>query len=125
MPVLTFTLSVDLDGVPLPNFPLIRRQQTNTAIPIDGAAITANNNTTSFSAVPGLDILTTDLQFLILTTDQLINLKFNAASYLPLTAGAVLAIFGTDITGTVATLATVNNPAAAVASNVIGALGGT
>lgn len=125
MPTLTFTLSVEQDGVPLPNFPLIRRAQVNTALPIDGAAIPADNNTTSYHAAPTLDALLSNAQFAIFTTDQLINLKFNAAGALPLPAGAIFAVFGTNITGTVATQITVNNPAPAIASNVIGALGGT
>lgn len=122
---LVLTISLTEDGVPLPNFPIIRRATTATAMPIDGAAITANNDSTTFAALPALATLTSDLQCLVLTTDQLINLKFNAASYLPLAANGVLVIFGTDITGTVATLATVNNPATSVASNIYGVLAGT
>ena len=125
MPSLVFTLSITVDNEELPGFPLIRRAQTASAIPLESVPIPANNNTTTFVAVPGVASLTNDLQVLVLTPDQLVNLEFNANSFLPLTAGAVIAIFGTDITSAIAQAATINNPAAAVASNISGVVAGT
>lgn len=121
---LVLTVSLTEDGVPLPNFPIIRRLNPSQATPLDGIPVAANNNTTSFSAVPGTGTITSDLQCIVLTTDQEINLKFNANSFLPLSAGAVFVLFASDITGTLATLATINNPAASVASNIYGLVAG-
>lgn len=125
MPNLVFTLSITVDNEELPGFPLIRRAQTASALPLESVPVAANNNTTSFVTVPGVGSLTNDLQVLVLTTDQLVNLEFNADNALPLTAGAVIAIFGTDITSAIAQAATVNNPAASVASNISGLVAGT
>lgn len=122
---LVLTVSLTEDGVPLPNFPIIRRLNPAQATPLDGVPVAANNDTTTFNPVPGTSTLGTELQCLVLTPDQAINLEFNAASYLPLAAGAVLVLFGANVTGTIATLATVNNPAASVASNLYGVVAGT
>jgi hypothetical protein len=121
---LVLTISLTEDGVPLPNFPIIRRLNPSQATPLDGVPVAADNNTSTFVAIPGTGTLTNQLQCLVLTPDQLVNLEFNAGSYLPLAAGAVLVVFGVDVTGTIATLATVNNPAASVASNLYGVVAG-
>ena len=121
---LVLTINLTEDNVPVPNFPIIARLNPSTAMPLDGVPVTAVNNTSSFVTVPGVINLTTQLQCLVLTPDQLVNLEFNGNSYLPLPAGAVLVLFGTNISGTIATLATVNNPAASVASNLYGLVAG-
>ncbi len=122
---LVLTVSLTEDGVSLPNFPIIRRLNPAQATPLDGVPVAANSNTSTFNPIPGTSTLASDLQCIVLTADQLVNLQFNADTFLPLSAGAVLVIFGTDITGVVATLATVNNPANSIASNLYGVVAGT
>lgn len=122
---LTLTLSIKNGNTDLPGFPIVARINPATVLPLEGAAVLANNNTSTFNTLPVLNALQSDLQALVIQADSAINLKFNNASYLPVDAGAVVVVFATDVTGTVATLVTVNNPAATGQANLYGLIAGT
>lgn len=124
MPALTVTLSLEYDGVVLPNSPITRRLEVPelSAIVQEQAD---HGDATTFAAVQAghLD----EIRALILTTDQEITLRLDGQSDagIVLRAGGLLALLDVDIdAGAGASNASLNNNSGATAT-LRGVAGGT
>ena len=114
--ILELTVSVKVDGISYPNFPLIRRLQVDQLQPL-GQIQTANSGYTSLAG------LLTILQAGILTTDQSLSFRMNNQSTgsLPVNAGGLICFF--DVAIDTATLLSALIGASDAAIN--GVLGGS
>ena len=122
MPELRATILLEVDGVALPDFPIIRRYVVAELSGLNTIVQPADNNTTSFHPIPQLTM--PSLGVFLLTSDQALNLKLNLNTPVPLNANSLVLILGSVLTqGTPNTNAEINNPSAATAANV-GVLGG-
>jgi hypothetical protein len=122
MPELRATILLEIDGVALPDFPIIRRYIVAELSGLNAISQAADNNTSSFHAIPQLTM--PSLGVFLLTTDLALNLKLNLNTPVPLNANALVLILGAALTqGTPNTNVEINNPSAATAANV-GVLGG-
>ncbi len=89
--IIELTLSLKVDGILYPNFPLIRRLQVDQLIPL-GFTQRAGEGYTSLATQ-----LTT-LQAAIITTDQPLSFRVNNQSQsIPVNAGGLLCFFDTTI----------------------------
>jgi hypothetical protein len=123
MPELRFTLLVESEGVALPDFPLIRRVVVNEAT-LNSIAQAADNNTTSFHAIPSLSMPA--LGVFMLTSDQAVNLKFNLNTPVPFNADCLVLMVGIDLTqATPSQNIEVNVPGASATANLEVLGGGT
>lgn len=124
MPELRFTILVEQDGVALPNMPIIRRYSDAETTGVVAISQAADNNSTSFHAIPQLTMPT--LGIFMLTTDQALNMKINLNTPLPLNADSVVLILGCALAqGTPNQNVELNNPAVTTAANVELLGGGT
>ena len=116
MPELKVTIQCEQDGVELPGFPLIFREIVTESVPLE-VQKTPDNNTTSYSQVPGT--IPGTLQVLVLSFDQALNFRLNGAvaGSLPMNAAGCLVLVGSNIAAGAATNITVNNPAATGSAN--------
>jgi hypothetical protein len=115
------TISVEQDGVELPDMPVIRRYIVNQAVPPGNHTLATNSS--SYAAIAA-DTMN-PLQIVMLTPDQAINVNINQNTPLPLNANGVLLIVGANLTqGTPANNVTINNPSG-VTVNYGALLGGT
>lgn len=122
MPEVRTTILIEVDGVTLPDFPIIRRYVVAELSGLVALSQAADNNTSSFHPIPQL--VMPNLGVFLLTTDQALNLKLNLNTPLPLNAGALVLILGCALTqGTPSQNVELNNPGATTAANV-GVLGG-
>lgn len=122
MPELRATILLELDGVALPDFPIIRRYVVAELLGPSVLVQPADNNTSSFHPIPQLTMPT--LGVILITSDQALNLKLNLNTPVPLNANSVVLILGCALTqGTPSQNLEINNPAASTAANV-GVLGG-
>lgn len=113
---------IEVDGVILPDFPIIRRYIVAELSGLVALSQAADNNTSSFHAIPQLTM--PNLGLILLTTDQALNLKLNLNTPVPLNANSLVLILGASLTqGTPNTNVEVNNPAVSTAAN-LGVLGG-
>jgi hypothetical protein len=117
MPELRATISFELDGIPLPDMPIVRRYMTIIATP--------DSNTSSFHAIQAaiMPILGT----ICITNDQACNLEINQNTPLPMNAGGFVLIMGANLAqGTPNTNVEYNNPSSTVNVTLgIPVLGGT
>jgi hypothetical protein len=118
MPEIRATLTLEIDGTVLPDFPVIRRFTAAEG----GAPITqvfaADNDTITFHQIPS--ITSPNVNVIYLASDQALNLNLNQLTALALQAGGFILLFGVSLQqGTPADDVTVNNPAAATAANVV------
>ncbi len=114
---LEMTLSLKMDGLAYPGFPLSRRVQVDEVAPV-GYEQDAGAGYTALSGVFG------SLSVVVLTTDQALSLRMNNQSNgsLPLNSGGVVVVFdGAIDTGTL--LSVLNS--GLVNANMNGLLGGT
>lgn len=124
MPELRATLLLEVDGVALPDFPIIRRYVVAELSGLNTISQPADNNTTSYHPLP--QITMPSLGVFLLTMDQALNLKLNLNTPLPMNANGLVLILGTSIIqGTPSQSVEVNNPAAATTANVGILAGGT
>jgi len=116
VPVLRMTVTLEVDGIPIPGYPLQRRLTLTEGIGLDYQK-PADGNSTTFTALPETQLPV--VQALLLKTDSLINLRFNGQTtgLVPLNAGGFLAIFDANLNAGALTNVTVNNPAAAGAAS--------
>lgn len=122
MPELRATITLEVDGVALPDMPIIRRYIVAEMSGPVAISQPADNNTTSFHPIAALTM--PSLGAFLLTTDQAENIKINLNTPLPLNAGGLILILGANLTqGTPNQNIEVNNPAASQAAN-LGVLGG-
>lgn len=114
------TISIEQDGVELPDMPVIRRYiVTQTVPPGNHVAPIAGG----YASIGGETM--NPLQIVMLTPDQAINVNINQNTPLPLNANSVLLIVGANLAqGTPGNNITINNPGA-VAVNYGALLGGT
>ena len=123
MPEIVITTTVEVDGQPIPGFPIIERLVTNNAIPLAGVQIQPTGGTVTYVALPSL--FQNPLQVLILRTDAALNIKVNgSATPIPMLANSQLTIFNTNIVVGAATAILVNNPDTVVVANLLGLTAG-
>lgn len=124
MPVLRLTVTLEIDGTPFPGSPITRRLTLAEGVGIDYLK-SADNNTTTFTALPETTLPI--VQALLLKTDASINLRFNGQTngLVPLNPGGFLAIFDSTFSAGAATNITINNPSAAGLASVRGYAAGT
>ena len=108
MPELKVTIQCEQDGVELPGFPLIFRQVVTESLPLEVQKL-PDNNTTSYSQVPGT--IPGTLQVLVLSFDQALNFQFNNDGPLPMGAAGCVVLVGANLGLGASTNVTVNNPA--------------
>ena len=124
MPEIRWTILAEVDGVALPDFPIIRRYIVAELSGLNAISQPADNNTTSFHPIPQLTMPV--LGDFLLTTDLALNLKLNLNTPLPLNAGGLVLILGANMTqGTPTQNVEINNPSATTAANVGVLAGGT
>jgi hypothetical protein len=124
VPEIRWTILAEVDGVALPDFPIIRRYIVTELSGLNAISQAADNNTTSFHPIPQLTMPV--LGDFLLTTDLALNLKLNLNTPLPLNAGGLVLILGANMTqGTPTQNVEINNPSAATAANVGVLAGGT
>lgn len=122
MPELRATILLEIDGVALPDFPIIRRYVVAELSGLNAISQPADNNTSSFHPIPQLTM--PSLGIFLLTTDLALNLKLNLNTPVPLNANGLVLILGANLTqGTPSQNVEVNNPSTGTAANV-GVLGG-
>ncbi len=111
------TLSLKMDGIPYPGFPLSRRLQVDEVAPL-GYEQDAGAGYTALSA------LFTSLSVVVLSTDQALSLRINNQSNgsIPISSGGLVVIFdGAIDTGTL--LSVLNS--GGTNANMNGIMGGT
>ena len=119
------TVDVDVDGVRVEGFPLIRRISTDEIQHFDYEEA-ADNDTTTYSALPTAQIAS--IQALILRAlEQPITLRLDGQTDagLIINAGGLVVIIDGTIDDGAATNATVNNPDATDLSRLKGFAAGT
>ena len=91
MPTLEITVSVKLDGAPVPGYPITRRATVDETQGFEYEE-PADGNTTTFSDIPVGQL--TSIQALLLRTDQQVNVRMDGASDagILLNAGGILVI---------------------------------
>lgn len=90
-----FSILIEKNGAALPNMPLIRRINVAEDAELNLTA-TPDNNSTSFHEIAAATMAAMGVLFL--TVDQAVNLKFNLNTPVPLDAGGVVLIIGTNLT---------------------------
>jgi hypothetical protein len=122
MPEVRATILLEVDGVALPDMPIVKRYVVAELSGLVALSQAADNDTVTFHPIPQLTMAT--LGVFLLTTDQALNLELNLNTPLPLNAGGLVLILGCALTqGTPNQNIELNNPGAATAANV-GVLGG-
>lgn len=115
-----FTLTIERNGIQLSE-PLIKRLVVNESadITIAAAADSGTAHPVAAATMPAMS-------FFFLETDQAINLVLNANGGLPLNAGGLLLIVGTNLTqGSPPSNVTYANPSGTTVANLTGGTGGT
>ncbi len=102
-------LTISKNGEDLPNMPIVKRyiyaQGTETNL-----ALAPDNNSSSYHALAALTM--SPLGVFFLQTDQAVNLELNVNAGVPLQAGGLILILGTNMAqATPANNVQVNNPA--------------
>jgi len=123
VPIIEITITAKQDGVPLPNFPFVRRIQ---AVEQEGFNF-AQPTSASFVAVPGLPLSTGALiNALVLTADQAIAVHLNnqnaADAGILLNAGGLLILIDSNFASL--PLVTIQNNSGQT-SNIKGLAAGT
>lgn len=111
MPEIKATLNIEVDGVSLSDFPIVRRiifgEGGYPALQI----FVPDPDTATFHPVPS--ITSPNVNVLFVSTDQLVSLDLNQLGAVPLTAGGFMIIFGTALQqATAEDNLTINNPPA-------------
>lgn len=124
MPSYRLRIELEKNGHMVDGFPLVRRLDTDEAQPFDYQEA-ADNDTTTFSAVPTGQLAT--VQLLVVRADLPTTYRLDGQSDAGIVLGAdgILLIFGATIDAGAATNVTVNNPHASTAAQVLGEAGGT
>ena len=124
MPELRATILLEVDGVALPDMPIIRRYVVNELAGPVAIVQAADNNTTSFHPIQAVVMPT--LTAFLLMTDQTENLKINLNTPFTLNPDGLILILGSNlIQATPNQNIEVNNPAASQAANLGVLAGGT
>lgn len=116
MPEWKFTLSIEKDGVPLNDMPVVRRyiQPEDAAFEL---VATPDNNSTTYHPIAAA--IMSSLGIFYVTNDQACNLKLNLNTPIPMNAGGLVLIVGTALTqGTPNQNVEYNNPALTGGVNV-------
>src|ERR1035437_6459900 len=117
MPEVRATILIEIDGVSLPDFPVVRRYIVNELANIGDLVATPDSNTSTFHAIPAAVMATLGIFFV--APDQAINLKINQNTPLPLNANGLVLIMGAALAqGTPNTNVQVNNPSSSVSANL-------
>ena len=119
MPEIRVTVTVEVDGEPLTDMPVIQRSiYTEYAQPTIVA--TPDSNSTSFHGIAAATMAA--MNFFFLQTDQALNLQINQAGTsnpLPLLAGSMVLIMSPNLAqGTAANNVTYNNPSSTTNANL-------
>ena len=125
MPSIKLSVNLEIDGVTVTGFPLIRRLSVDEIQHFDYEE-GADNDTTTFSALPTAQIAA--IQALLLRPlEQPITLRLDAQSDagIIINAGGLIVIMDATIDAGASTNATVNNPDASALSRLKGFAGGT
>jgi hypothetical protein len=122
VPELRATILLEVDGVALPDFPIIRRYVVAELSGLNAISQAADNNTTTFHPIPFLTMAT--LGAFLMTMDQAENVKFNLNTPVSFNANGLILFLGCSLAqGTPNQNIEVNNPSASTVAN-IGVLGG-
>lgn len=117
-------LTLEVDGVPLPNFPIIRRLSEAEVVPTETIVAAADNNTSTFHAIAAATM--PNMGVFLMTMDQAMNLKFNLNTQVSFNANGLVLFFGSSLTqGTPTQNIEYNNPAASQAANLTITVAGT
>lgn len=125
MPEIRVTLSITVDGNPLPDMPVVKTVQVAEAAQIGNLVAAADNNTTSYHGIGAAEMPTMSVFFL--TADQAMNYKVNgSATAIPMNAGSLVLLISSNLSqGTPANNVQFNNPAATTSANLSGLVAGT
>jgi len=125
MPSIKLTVDLEIDGVRVTGFPLIRRITVDEVQHFDYEEA-ADNDATTFSALPTAQIAS--IQALLLRPlEQPITLRLDGATDagIIISAGGMVIIMDATIDAGASTNATVNNPDASAISRLKGFAAGT
>jgi len=106
MPTLKATVNLELDGVSVAGFPVVKRIETEESSTIDFDK-TDDGNSTTFTAVSNL----ASLQAIAITTDQQLTFRFDAQTDqgIVLNAGGLILMMDVTIDASSQTNVVVNN----------------
>ena len=125
MPSVKLTVDLEVDGVKVQGFPLVRRITVDEVqhFEYDEAA---DNDSTTFSALPTAQIASVQA-LLLRPLEQPITLRLDGQSDagIIISTGGIVIIMGATIDAGAATNATVNNPDATAVSKLKGFAAGT
>lgn len=111
MPEIRAVLTLEIDGVALPDMPIVRRFVVAEGGGIITQTFAPDNNSTTFHPIPS--ITSPNVNVLFIESDQQLNLNLNQLTALVLQAGGFVLLFGTSLQqATPSNDATINNPAA-------------
>jgi hypothetical protein len=111
------TILLEVDGVALPDFPIIRRYIVNELANLGDLVAAPDSNTSTFHAIPAAVMATLGIFFV--APDQAINLKINQNTPLPINANGLVLIMGAALAqGTPNTNVQVNNPSSSISANL-------
>jgi hypothetical protein len=124
VPELRATILLEVDGVALPDMPIIRRYVVAELSGLVAISQPPDNNSTSYHPIQAITM--PNLGVFLLTTDQAQNLKINLNTPVPFNADGLILILGANLTqGTPNQNIEVNNPAVLSAVNAnLGVLAG-
>lgn len=108
MPEFKATLSFEIDGIPLPDMPVVRRYVVPETALFELVA-TPDNGSVTYHPIAAA--IMSSLGIFYVTNDQAYNLKLNLNNPLPMNAGGLVLILGTALTqGTPNQNVEYNNP---------------
>ena len=117
MPEIRATLLLEVDGVSLPDFPIIKRLVVNEIASLGDLIATPDSNTTSYHAIAAAIMAT--MGVFVMTTDQAVNLKFNLNTPISMNADGLVLIMGCALAqGTPSQNVEYNNPSSSVNANL-------
>jgi len=126
MPEIRATIQIQIDGIDLPDSPIVWRGIVAEAVGLPNLVFPPDNNSTTFHPISQATMAA--LGIVLLKSDQAANLKLNLNTPLPLNAGGLILICGAALAqGTPNQNVEINNPALTGGpnANVNGALGGS
>lgn len=95
MPELRATISFELDGIPLPDMPIVRRYIVNEVSTNMQIIATPDSGTVTYHPIQAAIMAT--LGTICITNDQPCNLEINQNTPLSLNAGGLILIMGADL----------------------------
>jgi hypothetical protein len=117
MPEVRATILIEVDGVTLPDFPIIKRYIVSELANLGDVIATPDSNSSAFHPIPAAIMAT--LGIFMVTPDQATNWEINQNTPLPLNAGGLILIMGAALTqATPSQNIEYNNPSSSVSANL-------